>query len=98
MEIRSGPRYSVRGLYGEDLRRHPVLPRCRPLHGNPRRHRACDRFADREILARPAQHDDHRGTERNSEDGARPPRAASLRLSELTNRSITWKTEDDADG
>ena len=84
LEIRSGTRHPHRGLYGEDFRRHPVLPRRRPLHGDPRRHGACDRSADREILARPAQHDDHRGPDRNSQDGARTARAADLRLTRRT--------------
>ncbi len=83
-----------RSLYGEDFRRHPVVPRRRPLHGDPRRHGARDRSADRKILARPAQHDDHRRPDRNSENDAGAARAAHLRLTQRTTHSKTgnWRT------
>src|SRR5262249_12299256 len=84
---------SAPGLHGEDLRRHAVVPRRRPLHGDPRRHRARHRPADREILARPAQHDDHRGSDRDPQDDARAACAAHLWITKGETAMAEYKYE-----
>ena len=85
LQIRPGPRYPGRSLHGEDFWRRAVVRRRRPLLDSPRRNGPHHRFAHREILARPAQHDDHRGPERDLENDRRPACVERIRPLKLVS-------------
>lgn len=68
-----------RRVHREDARRPHVLRGGRPLHADPRRSGRHRRPANREVLARPTQHDDHRGPRGDPPRHARPEDPARLR-------------------
>ena len=59
-------------LHGENFRRRALVLGCRPRDADPRRHGPVEGAADRALLPRPAQHDDHRGRGRGAAHGAGP--------------------------
>ena len=72
LEVRSRRRLPRGSVHGENFRRRTLVLGGRPLHADSRRHGAVERAADRALLPRPAQHDDHRRRNRGAAHGARP--------------------------
>src|SRR5262249_43735882 len=71
LEIRPRRGLPPGSVHGENLRRRAFVLGRRPLHADPRRHGALEGAADRALLPRPAQHDDHRRLDRSAAHGAR---------------------------
>ena len=71
VEIRPRRGLSRGSVHGQDIRRRTLVLGRRPLHGDPRRHGPVEGVADRAILPRSAQHDDHRGRSGGAAHGAR---------------------------
>ena len=77
LAVRSRRGRAVRCLPVQVFRRRIVVCRGRSLHADVRRPRAHDRYADRSVLARSAQHDHHRRSDRSAQDGTRARTSSS---------------------
>ena len=92
LEIRPRRGLPRGSLHGEDIRRRALVLGRRPLHADPRRHGAVEGAADRALLPRSAQHDDHRGRRGGAAHGARaddPQDQIARYLTARLTRSMT---------